>query len=329
MSKSLGTGIAPQQVSDTLGAEILRLWVGAHRLLGRAVDLERDPEARGRGVPPHPQHAALPARQHVRLRPGAARDAGRRVGRDRPLRPRAGGRIPGRSSRRTTRATSSISSSQKLQTFCSEDLGAFYLDVLKDRLYTCRADSPRAALGADRALPHHAQPAAADGADPLVHRGGGVAGAYRTGRGQRLLPHLACVPAGVRCAGARSSGGGRFAPQEPRCKGSSRWCGRRAEIGSSLAAKVDIRAAGERYDALAAVRRRAALRDDHLAGSGRESRGCGRGRSSQRPARTPNASAAGTTAPTSAQTPRTRDLRPLRFELDRARRIAPVRLSAG
>jgi isoleucyl-tRNA synthetase len=30
---------------------------------------------------------------------------------------------------------------QKLQAFCSEDLGAFYLDVLKDRLYTCPADS--------------------------------------------------------------------------------------------------------------------------------------------------------------------------------------------
>ena len=29
MSKSLGNVIAPQKVSDTLGAEILRLWVGA------------------------------------------------------------------------------------------------------------------------------------------------------------------------------------------------------------------------------------------------------------------------------------------------------------
>jgi isoleucyl-tRNA synthetase len=29
----------------------------------------------------------------------------------------------------------------KLQIFCSEDLGAFYLDVLKDRLYTTKADS--------------------------------------------------------------------------------------------------------------------------------------------------------------------------------------------
>jgi isoleucyl-tRNA synthetase len=29
----------------------------------------------------------------------------------------------------------------KLQVYCSEDLGAFYLDVLKDRLYTTQADS--------------------------------------------------------------------------------------------------------------------------------------------------------------------------------------------
>ncbi len=30
---------------------------------------------------------------------------------------------------------------QKLQGFCSEDLGGFYLDILKDRLYTSGADS--------------------------------------------------------------------------------------------------------------------------------------------------------------------------------------------
>jgi isoleucyl-tRNA synthetase len=42
---------------------------------------------------------------------------------------------------------------QKLQAFCSEDLGAFYLDVLKDRLYTCAADSP-ARRSAQTALWH-------------------------------------------------------------------------------------------------------------------------------------------------------------------------------
>jgi isoleucyl-tRNA synthetase len=39
-----------------------------HRLLGRTVDLRRDSQARRRSLPPHPQHAALPARQHLGFR---------------------------------------------------------------------------------------------------------------------------------------------------------------------------------------------------------------------------------------------------------------------
>src|SRR6185295_2304947 len=42
---------------------------------------------------------------------------------------------------------------QKLQGFCSEELGGFYLDILKDRLYTCGADS-RARRSAQTALWH-------------------------------------------------------------------------------------------------------------------------------------------------------------------------------
>jgi isoleucyl-tRNA synthetase len=42
---------------------------------------------------------------------------------------------------------------QRLQAFCSEDLGAFYLDILKDRLYTCKADS-QARRSAQTALYH-------------------------------------------------------------------------------------------------------------------------------------------------------------------------------
>ena len=37
--------------------------------------------------------------------------------------------------------------------FCSEDLGAFYLDILKDRLYTTKADS-HARRSAQTALYH-------------------------------------------------------------------------------------------------------------------------------------------------------------------------------
>jgi isoleucyl-tRNA synthetase len=45
---------------------------------------------------------------------------------------------------------------RRIQVFCSEDLGAFYLDVLKDRLYTCGAEShPR--RSAQTALYHITQ----------------------------------------------------------------------------------------------------------------------------------------------------------------------------
>jgi isoleucyl-tRNA synthetase len=42
---------------------------------------------------------------------------------------------------------------QRLQSFCSEDLGAFYLDILKDRLYTSGAES-KARRSAQQALHH-------------------------------------------------------------------------------------------------------------------------------------------------------------------------------
>jgi isoleucyl-tRNA synthetase len=45
---------------------------------------------------------------------------------------------------------------QRLQAFCSEDLGGFYLDVLKDRLYTAGTDS-RARRSAQNALYHMTQ----------------------------------------------------------------------------------------------------------------------------------------------------------------------------
>jgi isoleucyl-tRNA synthetase len=45
---------------------------------------------------------------------------------------------------------------QSLQTFCSEDLGGFYLDIIKDRLYTAPANS-RARRSAQNALYHITQ----------------------------------------------------------------------------------------------------------------------------------------------------------------------------
>ena len=139
---------------------------------------------------------------------------------------------------------------QRIQAFCSEDLGSFYLDILKDRLYTCGADSQPAPLGADRAVPHHPQPDPPDGADPELHRRGVVA-AVRQGR-QRVREDLALA------AGSRSSMRAIFdqlgncaAAARHRYEGRSRKGARRRRSVHSLAAELDIRASGPAYDAIA------------------------------------------------------------------------------
>ncbi len=80
MTKSKGNVIAPQQVMDDARRRHPAPVGRVHRLLGRALDLERDPEARRGDLPAHPQHAALPAREPRRLRSRARRAAGGRDG---------------------------------------------------------------------------------------------------------------------------------------------------------------------------------------------------------------------------------------------------------
>ena len=109
MSKSLGTGIAPQEVSDDARRGDPAPVGGLDRLLRRAVDLPGDPQARGRDVPAHPQHAALPAGERVGLRSEEASAPGGAMDRAGPLRA-AGGRIAaGGGDARLRAATSSTS----------------------------------------------------------------------------------------------------------------------------------------------------------------------------------------------------------------------------
>ncbi len=152
MSKSKGNTVAPQQVSSTLGAEILRLWVAAtdysgelaisSEILKRVVESYRrirntlrfllantsdfDPVRHSVPVAEMAEidryALALTAREQQAMTDDYARYQFHLV-------------------------------AQKLQTFCSEDLGAFYLDILKDRLYTCGADS-RPRRSAQTALWH-------------------------------------------------------------------------------------------------------------------------------------------------------------------------------
>ena len=140
MSKSVGNVVAPQKVSDTLGAEILRLWTAATDYSGELsisdTILERVVESYRR------------IRNTLKFLLGNVSDF--------DIETQA---VPFEEmfeiDRYAVAMTAAMQSDilawyeryefhpavARLQVFCSEDLGAFYLDVLKDRLYTTAADS--------------------------------------------------------------------------------------------------------------------------------------------------------------------------------------------
>jgi len=152
MSKSKGNVVSPQKVMDQFGADILRLWVAttdysgeltiSDEILKRVVESYRrirntlkfllanlsdfDPEAH-----------ALPVADWLEIDRYA-------LAMTRQLQ----GELQTHYD-----AYEFHFIVQKLQGFCSEDLGGFYLDILKDRLYTSGADS-RARRAAQNALYH-------------------------------------------------------------------------------------------------------------------------------------------------------------------------------
>ncbi|MDQ7743325.1 isoleucine--tRNA ligase [Hydrogenophaga pseudoflava] len=135
MSKSLGNTVEPQSVTSKLGAEIVRLWVGAtdysgdlnidDKILARVVDAYRRIRNTLRFLMANtvdfdPATDAVPLDQMLEI--------------DRYALARA--------SELQAEILRHFDVYEfhpvvaKLQVYCSEDLGAFYLDVLKDRLYT-------------------------------------------------------------------------------------------------------------------------------------------------------------------------------------------------
>ncbi|MBK8073409.1 MAG: isoleucine--tRNA ligase [Ramlibacter sp.] len=135
MSKSLGNGIEPQAVSGKLGAEIIRLWVAASDYSG---DIAGDDKILARVV-----DAYRRIRNTLRFLLAnvsdfdAAKDA---VPLDQLL------EIDRYALSRAAQFQAEVLAHYevyefhpvvaKLQLYCSEDLGGFYLDILKDRLYT-------------------------------------------------------------------------------------------------------------------------------------------------------------------------------------------------
>ena len=135
MSKSLGNGVDPQKTSEKLGAEIIRLWVAASDYSG---DIAGDDKILARVV-----DAYRRIRNTLRFLLANTSD----------FDPATDAVAPAELLEIDRWALARAAEFQaevlahyevyefhpvvaKLQVFCSEDLGAFYLDVLKDRLYT-------------------------------------------------------------------------------------------------------------------------------------------------------------------------------------------------
>jgi isoleucyl-tRNA synthetase len=135
MSKSLGNVMAPQEISDKMGAEIVRLWVASTDYSG---DLNIDDKILARVV-----DAYRRIRNTLRflLANVSDFDPAKDSVADADLL-----EIDRFALSRAAQIQADILAHfkiyefhpvvSKLQIYCSEDLGAFYLDVLKDRLYT-------------------------------------------------------------------------------------------------------------------------------------------------------------------------------------------------
>jgi isoleucyl-tRNA synthetase len=143
MSKSKGNVVAPQKISSTYGAEILRLWVGATDYSG---ELFISDEILKRVVESYRR-----IRNTLRFLMANTADFDPAVD-----------AVPTAELFELDRYALAVANAyfaefadaydkyefhpvvQQLQTYCSEELGGFYLDILKDRLYTTpRAGRPR------------------------------------------------------------------------------------------------------------------------------------------------------------------------------------------
>ncbi len=167
MSKSKGNVVAPQKVMDELGADILRLWVAAtdysgelsisNEILKRVVESYRRIRNTLRFLLSNLAdfditRDALPIDQWLEIDRYAwvmTHDLQMAL-------------TPSESGVRDPKSPGHYGSyefhqvAQRLQSFCSEDLGGFYLDILKDRLYTAPAAGP-ARRAAQNALYHITQ----------------------------------------------------------------------------------------------------------------------------------------------------------------------------
>ena len=250
MSKSLGNGIEPQEVANKLGAEIIRLWIASTDYSGELSIsdeiLKRVTESYRRirntlrfllanlSDYDHARHA-VPVDEWLEI--------------DRYALARAA------ELQREILAHYDVYEFHpvvaKLQVFCSEDLGGFYLDVLKDRLYTSAPDA-RARRAAQTALYYIAHGLLRVMAPFLSFTAEEAWQVFQPGR-ETIFTETYLTYPDVPDAAALLKKWTLL--RELRGEVTKALEDARVEnrIGSSLQAEIEIRAAGARYDALASL----------------------------------------------------------------------------
>jgi isoleucyl-tRNA synthetase len=250
MSKSLGNGIDPHEVAGRLGAEIIRLWIASTDYSG---ELSISEEILKRVTESYRR-----MRNTLRFLLANLSD----FDLEKNARPSSEWL---EIDRYAVALTATLQRDvlahyekyefhpvvAKLQTFCSEDLGGFYLDVLKDRLYTCAPDSA-ARRSAQSALYHITQGLLRIMAPFLSFTAEEAWKVFQPGRATIFTETYYVFP---EVPGATAllekwsllrevRGNVTKALEEARAAN---------EIGSSLQAEVRIRASGARYDALSSL----------------------------------------------------------------------------
>ncbi|MBK8336098.1 MAG: isoleucine--tRNA ligase [Sterolibacteriaceae bacterium] len=251
MSKSKGNVIAPQKVSGTLGAEILRLWVAAtdysgelsisDEILKRVVESYRRIRNTLRFLLANtadfdPATQLLPPEQWLTIDRYA-------LALTRQLQAQCEADYARYEFHKVVQA---------LQGFCTEDLGAFYLDILKDRLYTTAADSlPRRA--AQSALWHILQSFTRLMAPILSFTAEEIWSLLSGKQDDSVMVHAFHALPTIEDEARLVEDWSRI--RAVRAEAMKVIEDRRSEgkVGSSLQAEVEVHAAGETHDLLAAL----------------------------------------------------------------------------
>ncbi|MFV0283319.1 MAG: isoleucine--tRNA ligase [Castellaniella sp.] len=248
MSKSVGNVVYPQEIANTLGAEILRLWAAStdysgelsisKQILDRVVESYRRIRNTlkfllGNLADFDPATQLMPADalfdlDRYALQMTAAMQAEILAAYER---------------------YEFHTAVARLQIFCSEDLGAFYLDILKDRLYTTAPDSA-ARRSAQTGL-HHVTQALLKLLAPILSFTAEEAWADLRGADTPTifteLFHAIPAPADAAALETRWT---RLREIRAETMREIETVRTRGEIGSSLAAEIDYHASGEDLDLL-------------------------------------------------------------------------------